>query len=283
MSYSVLPNPGSKGLPSAARVLESLLSEQTRTERNSLIYICIPAYNEASTIGLLLWKIRQVMSEFPRDYELLVIDDASSDDTEEVLAPYARVLPLTVIRNEERLGYASSLERVIREAVRRSTHPKRDVVVTLQGDFTEAPGDIPLLIKRIEGGADVVEAVAGAGSGVPRAQRWSRRGLPLLLRNAPLPEGIRDPLSGFRAYRVGVLKRAITERNGSPLLSRQGWAANVELLLAVAPHSRRADAMDVDQRFELRQRESRFSPWTTLVDLWNLSRIARRLPEASES
>jgi hypothetical protein len=41
--------------------------------------------------------------------------------------------------------------------------------------------------------------------------------------------------------------------------------------------------MDVGQSFELRQRESRFSPWTTLVDLWTLSRIARRLPEASES
>jgi len=69
-----------------------------------LIYICIPAYNEAATIGVLLWKIRQVMTDFPRDYELLVLDDGSSDETEDVLAPYARVLPLTVLRNRERQG-----------------------------------------------------------------------------------------------------------------------------------------------------------------------------------
>jgi glycosyltransferase involved in cell wall biosynthesis len=223
------------------------------------------------------------MGEFPRDYELLVTDDASADGTDEVLSPYARVLPLTVFRNEERQGYAASLERLIREAVRRSSHPRRDVVVTLQGDFSEAPDDIPGLVKRIEGGADVVEGVTANRSGAPRAERWTRRGVPLLLRSAPIPEGIRDPLSGFRAYRVGVLKRAIAERNGDPLLSRDGWAANVELLLAVAPHSRRAEALEVDRRYHLRQRETRFRPWPTMVELWGLSRLARRLPAASES
>ncbi len=248
-----------------------------------MIYICIPAYNEASTIGLLLWKLRQVMGGFPRDYELLVMDDASTDGTDEVLSPYARVLPLTVLRNEERQGYAASLERLIREAVKRASHPRRDVIVTLQADFTEAPDDVPSLVKRIEGGADVVEGVATNGGGAPRAERWTRRGLPILLRSAPIPEGIRDPLSGFRAYRVAVLKRAIAERNGDPLLSQQGWAANVELLLAVGPHSRRAEALEVDRRYDLRQRETRFRPWATTVDLWHLSRLARRLPAVAES
>jgi glycosyltransferase involved in cell wall biosynthesis len=248
-----------------------------------LIYICIPAYNEAATVGVLLWKIRQVMGEFPRDYELLVLDDASTDETQEVLAPYARVLPLSVIRHEARRGYAASLERLIREAVSRASHPKRDVVVTLQADFTEAPEDVASLVKRIEGGADVVEAViTPEGSQVPRALRWSRRGLPWLLRRA-LPEGTRDPLTGFRAYRVSVLKRALAERGDAPLLTQDGWAANVELLLAVAPHSRRADALEAVHRYDRRQRQTRFRPWPTLVDLWNLSRAAKRLPQAAES
>jgi glycosyltransferase involved in cell wall biosynthesis len=248
-----------------------------------LIYICIPAFNEAATVGVLLWKIRQVMAELPRDYELLVVDDASTDETEEVLSPYTRVLPLTVLRNAERQGYAASLERAIREAVSRASHPKRDVVITLQADFTEAPEDIPSLVKRIEGGADVVEAsVTEQDATAPRALRWSRRGLPWLLRQTPLPEGIRDPLSGFRAYRISVLKRALAERNGDPLLTQDGWAANVELLLAVAPHARRTDATDVAQRYDRRQRETRFRPWPTLVDLWHLSRAARRMPRPAE-
>jgi len=248
-----------------------------------LIYICIPAYNEAPTIGLLLWRIRRVMDEFPRDYEILVLDDASTDGTPDVLVPYGRVLPLTVLRNPERRGYAAALERLIREAVSRASHPRRDVVVTLQADFSESPEDIPALIKRMEGGADLVTAtVAEAAAAQSRLLRWSRRGLPWILRRTRLPEGITDPLSGFRAYRVGLLKRALTERNGDALLSREGWAANLELLYAVAPHARRAEATEVPSRPQRRQRETRVRPWNTVVQLFEVARRARQAPAPAE-
>jgi glycosyltransferase involved in cell wall biosynthesis len=245
-----------------------------------LIYICIPAYNEAATIGVLLWKIRQVMSEFPRDYELLVLNDESTDQTEDVLAPYLRVLPLTVLRSEKRQGYAASLERLIREAVSSASHPRRDVIVTLQADFSDPPEEIPALIKRIEGGADVVE---GTREGLPpapgpRGLRWTRRILAWILRRAPLPEGVRDPVSGFRAYRVAVLKKALAESNGSPLLSREGWAANVELLLAIAPYTRRVEGAELEERQPRKQRETRFRPWDTLVQVWEVARSRDRRP-----
>jgi RimJ/RimL family protein N-acetyltransferase len=54
----------------------------------------MPAHNEERTAGILLWKIRQVMIDFPRDYHILVLDDGSNDRTAEVLEPYSRVLPL---------------------------------------------------------------------------------------------------------------------------------------------------------------------------------------------
>ncbi len=247
-----------------------------------MIYICIPALNEARTIGVLLWKIRQVMEEFPRDYHILVLDDGSTDDTSEVLEPYVRVLPATVLRNERTQGYPAALEKLIREAARLSTHPKRDVVVTLQADFTENPDDIPNLLKRVEGGADVVgTSVTGTEGELTRALRWSRRGLPWLLTRAPLPKEVKDPLSGFRAYRVSVLKRALQERGAKPLLTKHGWAANAELLLCVAPHVRRADDAEVRLRYTRRERPTRFRAWNTAVELWDLARKApRRMAEA---
>jgi Glycosyl transferase family 2 len=238
-----------------------------------VIYICIPVLDEAPTIGVLLWRIRQVMTEFRRDFHLVVLDDGSTDATAEVLRPYEKVLPLTLLRNERTTGYAAALERLLRDVAARSTHPKRDIAVVLQADFTEPPEEIPSLVKKLEGGADVVgSAVSGVDAELPRGMRWSRRGLPWLLGRSRLPKEGGDPLSGFRAYRVHVLRRAMQEREGKPLLTRQGWAANAELLMAVAPHARRADQAPVELRYGRRQRETRFDPWPTLREAWALRR-----------
>ena len=60
-----------------------------------MIYICVPSQNNATTVGLLLWKVRQVLAAFPREYHLLVADDGSTDHTGEVLSSYGRVLPMS--------------------------------------------------------------------------------------------------------------------------------------------------------------------------------------------
>jgi len=248
-----------------------------------LIYICIPAFNEADTVGVLLWKIRRVMSDFGRDYQLLVLDDASEDHTREVLGPYGSVLPLTVLRNREQKGYAAAVERLIRESVERSTHPRRDVAVLLQGDFTENPEQIPDLVKRIEGGADLVGTRWTEETEVPRLQRWSRRGLPWILPRAALPEEIGDPLTGFRAYRISALRRALRACNGAPMLEGDGWAVNVELLLHVLPHARRTSETEVSARYGLRRRASRFQPLQEMKRVWAIRRHARERASTEET
>jgi len=237
-----------------------------------VVYICIPAYNEARTIGVLLWKIRQVMAEFNRDYQLLVVDDASTDATPSVLEPYQRVLPLTVIRHAERRGYAASLEELLREAVRRSSYPRRDVIVTLQADFTEEPAEIPSFVKRIEGGADVVSSAARfEDSKAPRVVHWARRVLGFLVRRLRMPGTESDPFSGFRAYRVVCVKKALEGRGGAPILMRQGWAANAELLQAVQPYCRRHEVVPAVLRYDRSQRASRFSFWPTVREILRIA------------
>jgi hypothetical protein len=59
---------------------------------------------------------------------------------------------------------------LLREAVRRSEYPKRDVIVTLQADFSEEPDDLVALIKRMEAGADVavgIKVSSGEGDAGP--------------------------------------------------------------------------------------------------------------------
>src|SRR2546430_9358608 len=96
-----------------------------------MIYVCVPVHNEARTAGLVLWKVRQGFTAFPREYELLVLDDASTDDTREVFASYAKVLPMTIVTHRERRGYARSLEELLRLALQRTDRPKRDCAIKI--------------------------------------------------------------------------------------------------------------------------------------------------------
>jgi hypothetical protein len=223
-----------------------------------LIYICIPAHNEEQTVGVVLWKIRQVMAELQRDYQLLVADDASTDRTRDVLEPYTRVLPLTVLRNAERRGYAASLEMLLREAVNRSDYPKRDIVIPLQADFTEEPGHVATLVRRIESGADIVASNSLPLRNAPPLERWRRPLLNTLIRSMAWPAEVRDPLNGFNAYRVFCIRKTLDERKDARLLQLEGWAANAQLLRDAVPHARRVDAVDIQPHAERRQRDSRF-------------------------
>src|SRR5688500_20254793 len=108
-----------------------------------MIYVCIPSYNEAPTIGLLLWKIRQVFAGFQREYHLLVLDDGSTDATGDVLERYSRVLPLSVTRHEERRGYAARVEESLRQAVERPDRPKRDCTILIHPHVAQGPRFLP--------------------------------------------------------------------------------------------------------------------------------------------
>ena len=238
-----------------------------------MIYICIPAYNEERSAGILLWRIREVMSEFGRDYQVLLLDDASSDRTPEVIAPYTQILPLEIMRNQSRQGHGASLEKLLSEAIARCSYPRRDVIVTLQADFTEEPEAIPTMVKRIEGGADlVVTAHPGNGLSRTRTASWIRRGLPLLERRFNLPSAVSDPTSGLRAYRVSVVKRALAGNNGKKLLQRDGWAASLELLAAAAPHARRIEETPPQTHYDRRSRKSRMSLWRATRDFVGMLR-----------
>ncbi|HEU5262115.1 MAG TPA: DUF3108 domain-containing protein [Gemmatimonadales bacterium] len=236
-----------------------------------MIYVCVPVHNEARTVGLVLWKVRQVFTTFPREYQLLVLDDASTDGTAEVLASYAKVLPMTVVTQRERRGYANSLEHLLRLALQRTDRPKRDCAITLHADFVHSPESMEEMVKRLESGADLVVAELVEQRGrPPRALSFARRWTPRLLR---IP-GVRDTVSGFFALRLIVLRQAL--RGGSaPLLETDGWCANAELLARLAPHARRVDGMPAAARYDLVQRPSRVKPWRQLLDAWRARAVIR--------
>jgi len=230
-----------------------------------MIYVCVPVHNEASTVGLVLWKVRQVFTAFEREYQIIACDDASTDGTADVLTSYARVLPLTVIKHRTRQGYARSLEELLRLALQRSDRPKRDCAITLHADFVHAPETMEEMVKRLESGADLVVAEQYGARGT-RAwpERWARQWAPRLLR---VGGGVKDSISGFTALRLIVLRQA-TRAGEAPLLTTEGWAANAELLARLGAHARRIEVVSSAARYDLKQRPSRSNPWQELLAAW---------------
>jgi glycosyltransferase involved in cell wall biosynthesis len=240
-----------------------------------VLYICIPSFNEAPTVGVLLWKIRKVFQEFSREYEILVYDDASTDATDETLQGYTKVLPLTVIRGEQQVGYARALAELCRAAAQRTKYARRDAVITLQADFTDQPEHIPELVKRFEGGADVVVAESAELPTHPVAVRRLRRVAPWALRWSLRTPGVKDPFGSLRLYRVSVLRDALKSAGDAPLISGERWAANVDLLLSTVPHARRVETVTMEPRYDLRPRNTRVRPLSDVLNLYRFGRSAR--------
>ncbi len=232
-----------------------------------MIYFCIPTRDEATTVGLVLWKIRQVLQESRREYQLLVGDDASSDGTPEVLAPYAEVLPLTVLRSEQPIGYAATIERLLRHALEHSDRHKRDMAILWPADYTVDPAELEDFLKRLDSGADLV---VGEGSliGEPdRGRRLVRRWAPRLLGGRVRVPGVRDVVSGVAAFRLVALRHAFRDRPDR-WLTTEGWAANAELVAWAAAGARRTESVPITVHADRHQRPSRIEPWPLARALW---------------
>lgn len=199
-----------------------------------MVYVLVPAFEEEATLGLLLYKIRQVMKDVRRDYLAIVLDDGSNDLTADQAEKYRRFLPVKVLRHAENRGIGPTLDRLVREAVRLSSYPERDIAITLEADFSWSPEAVPEMVKEVEAGADVVIGARthpdSEGATLPFAQRASGKLVSTVLRAVMPLQGVTDYTSTFRAYRIGTIKRAI-ESYQEGLITSEGAAANVELLL----------------------------------------------------
>ena len=240
-----------------------------------MFHICIPAYNEAQTIGVLLWRIRTVFQSYSREYEVLVYDDGSTDATAETLEPYTKVLPLTILGGTAHVGYPAALNALARAVSSRTRYPRRDAMIVMQADFTDQPEYLPELIKRFEGGADVVVAERPLQSMTPPPARLLRRVAPWVTRPFVNVPGITDPFGSYRLYRITVVRDLLKEAGDGPIVTSEGWAANVELLVRAARVARRVETVSVDPRYDLRERPSRVRPLTDLVTLYRYGWSAR--------
>ena len=152
-------------------------------------------------------------------------------------------------------------------------------MIVMQADFTDQPDHLPELIKRFEGGADLVVAERPALSPEvvpPKPVRWMRRVAPWVLKPFVAVPGISDPFGTFRLYRITLLRDLVRHAGDEPIVRGTVWAANVDLLVRTAPLARRIETVQLQPRYDLRPRATRIHPWTDAVDLFRFGRTQRK-------
>ena len=156
---------------------------------SSRVLVVIPALNEAANLAAVVGELREVRGDEP----LLVVDDASTDDT----AQQARELGCRVVRLPLHLGYGGALQAGMKYSLRR----RFDVAVSFDADGQHDPRDVAALVEAVEAGADLVlgsrllpDAAQTGGLG----RRVGRRLFGALVRSLTgLP--LTDPTSGLKA------------------------------------------------------------------------------------
>lgn len=111
-----------------------------------MISITFPAYNEGNNVSELHFRIKKVMEEFGVPYEIIAVDDGSTDDTLENLKRLKSIKVVVLSRN---YGQTSAMDAGLKEA-------KGDVIVTLDADLQNDPADISRIIRKLDEGYDVV-------------------------------------------------------------------------------------------------------------------------------
>ena len=115
-----------------------------------LISIIVPVFNESESIGFLLDEVINVMSFHKYNFELIVVNDGSKDNTHQVLKQLTfKIKELSVISLRKNYGQTAAMSAGF-------DNSKGDIVITLDGDLQNDPNDIPILISEINNGYDLI-------------------------------------------------------------------------------------------------------------------------------
>ena len=163
------------------------------------ISVVVPLHDEASNIDALHDELTAVLRGLDRPYELILVDDGSTDGTFEALAAlHGRDPRVVVIRFRRNFGQTAAFAAGFDRA-------RGGIIVTLDGDLQNDPRDLPALVARLDEGFDVVSGWRRA-----RADRWLTRRVPSQCANwlISLVTGVKlhDYGCSLKAYRAEAIK-----------------------------------------------------------------------------
>jgi glycosyltransferase involved in cell wall biosynthesis len=166
---------------------------------NIVISVVIPIHNEEPSILPLYDRLTAVLEGVQKPYELIFVDDASTDRSFDLLANLVEVDGrLKVLRLRRNFGQTAALSAGFDEA-------EGDVIISMDGDLQHAPEDIPALLSKIHEGFDIA-----SGWRKNRVDNLMMRKIPSRIANWLMAKvsglDLHDFGTTFKAYRAEIIK-----------------------------------------------------------------------------
>ncbi|MCK5231181.1 MAG: glycosyltransferase family 2 protein [Desulfobulbaceae bacterium] len=162
------------------------------------VLVSIFAFNEGRKLEVTVRRFPN-----PRNYDVMVMDDGSTDGTRDMLRRHPSIL---VLRNNENVGVGYGMRRVFRYALENSY----DVVVPYAGNNKDRPDDIPVLLEAIRNGHDFVQGSrykkGGMYGNMPFYRQLATRFVHPWIFSLVAGSHITDSTNGFRAIRTTLFK-----------------------------------------------------------------------------
>ncbi len=137
----------------AEQATENLTDQATRADRHPVLSIVVPAFNESDNLPVLHERLVRVLHELGESYEIIVVDDGSTDSTWECIRRLAQEdEAVRGIRFSRNFGHQSALMAGLDFA-------RGDAVITMDADLQHPPELIPVLVQKWRDGATVVNTV----------------------------------------------------------------------------------------------------------------------------
>lgn len=198
------------------------------------VWVILPAFNEEYSIPLMFPKLKILFENAGLSYQILVIDDGSTDGTLSVLQEMEKKYPLHVLCHRLNRGLGET-ERDAFEYVAANAQSD-DVAIRLDCDDTHEPEYILKLLEKIDQGFDVVNTSrfqpGGGQKGVNAYRAFISYSANIFMKMVFNIRGVRDCSCGFRAYRVKVLQDAVQIfGNGFIQLKGLGFTATLETIV----------------------------------------------------
>lgn len=190
------------------------------------ISVVVPIYNETDNIRILYRQLTEVLEPFGRSFEILFVDDGSRDGSRDQLQQLAasdsRVKLVLFRRN---YGQTAAMHAGLQ-------HATGDILITLDGDLQNDPADIPMMVRKIDEGFDLVH-----GWRKERQDAWLSRKLPSRMANWLISRTTRFPIHDLGCTLKAVRREIAQElelygemHRFIPILAHQRGARCVEVV-----------------------------------------------------